>query len=367
MINLKKVRKDLHRIPELAFEEFNTRDYLLRVLKNLPDIKVRTFDFPALLVEYKMNDGNFLLFRADMDGLPITEETECDFRSTHPGKMHACGHDMHMSILLGLIEHVVKGRVQRNILFLFQPAEETGGGARHILEAGILDDYDISAAYALHVKGDYPVGTVACRPGSFFANTEEVDVTFLGRSAHVAFAEKGKDAVAAAVDFYQLLQRVIPEKFEDHYAILCKFGIIKGGTVRNAVPAKCVLQGTLRALELEDHQILESLVKEIAWQVAADHDLECEVKISNYYRAVVNDSQLYEVFKNKIENSPYAFKTAPTQMGGEDFGFLADKYTGLLFLLGADGGNGADLHAANFLPDENALEAGLNILKMLIE
>jgi len=366
MLDLIKIRKDLHKIPELAFQEVKTTEYLLKKIRKYENLKIHTFDFPGILVEYTSGEGSYLLFRADMDALPITESTGCDFSSRHDGLMHACGHDMHMTILLGLIEHVAKNKPAGNILLLFQPAEETDGGARRILETGVLDKYYIESAYALHVKGDYPVGTIATRPGVFFANTEEMDVIFTGTSAHVAFAEKGKDALAAAVEYYRELNRIILEKFDDQSTILCKFGLIEGGTVRNAVPAKCILRGTFRALNLDDHQLLKTLVQDLAWRLAEQYGLESEVMFKNHYRAVENDQELYEKFQNLVEASLYDFKTASQQMGGEDFGYFVDKYSGLLFLLGVDTGKGIDLHASNFLPDEKAIRVGLDIFKMII-
>jgi N-acetyldiaminopimelate deacetylase len=192
MLNFIKIRKYLHQIPELAFEEFKTKEYLLKILKMLKDIKIHTFDFPGILVEYSHGKGEYTLFRSDMDALPITEETGCDFASEHPGKMHACGHDMHMTILLGLIEKVSNERIEQNILFLFQPAEEGKGGAKRILDTGTLDKFPIKETYALHVKGDIPVGTVSTKPGIFFANTEEVDIVFTGIGAHVALADRSR-------------------------------------------------------------------------------------------------------------------------------------------------------------------------------
>ena len=122
MFNLIDIRKELHKIPELGFEEIKTHKYILQLLENLEGLKIHTFDFPGILIEYSHGYGKYKLFRADMDGLPITEDTNCCFESEHKGKMHACGHDIHMTILIGLIEKVVTDNVSENLLFLFQPA-----------------------------------------------------------------------------------------------------------------------------------------------------------------------------------------------------------------------------------------------------
>ncbi len=361
MLNLIKIRQDLHRIPELAFEEYKTSHYLLDILRKYDQLRIHTFDFPGIIVEYSAGKGDYKLFRSDMDGLPIAEETNCDFQSDHPGKMHACGHDMHMTTLLGLIDKVVNKDLKKNLLFVFQPAEEGKGGARKILDTGILDQFRISSAFALHVKGDYPVGTIASRSGIFFANTEEIDVIFRGVSAHVAFAWKGKDALKAGMEFYFHLDQEIRKEFLHPENVLCKFGRMEAGRVRNAVPAGCLLEGTLRALEDSDHKKLEKLVKLLVKESAIAHGVESHIDIYNYYKAVFNNDKLYNDLITKVAALNYQFVESHVQMGGEDFGFFADLYPGLLFLLGVDDGSGEDLHSSRFLPAEEAIQVGVNI------
>ena len=365
MLDLFEIRKDLHQIPELAFEEFKTKKYILNILKEFSGIKIQTFDFPGILVEYSHGKGEYTLFRSDMDALPIAEETGCNFISEHPGKMHACGHDMHMTILLGLIDMVVNQSLKKNLLFLFQPAEEGKGGAKRILGTGILDNYKISEAYALHVKGDIPVGVVSTRPGIFFANTEEIDVIFRGVGAHVALAERGKDALNAGFEFYRLVNKKIKENFKDQKVILCKFGKMIAGTVRNSIAADCILEGTIRALSEEDHNLLRQIVKESVDEISQKLNVKAEFKHFNYYKALMNNEKLYEKFKGIIGRTNHKFKKADILMGGEDFGFFAEKYTGLFFWLGANQGEEHDLHSSRFLPDEKAIDVGVEIFLKL--
>ncbi len=367
MLNFIKIRKYLHQIPELAFEEFKTKEYLIKILNFFKDIKIHTFDFPGILVEYSHGKDDYILFRSDMDALPIKEETSCDFTSEHPGKMHACGHDMHMTILLGLIEKVVSERIEQNILFVFQPAEEGKGGAKRILNTGILDKFAIKEVYALHVKGDIPVGTVSTKPGIFFANTEEVDIVFTGIGAHVALADKGKDALDAGFEFYRLVNEKIKVNFPDQKNILCKFGKMYAGSVRNAIAAKCRLEGTIRAFSKEDHDSLREIVKKSVKEISRKFDINGKCEYSNYYKALINDEKLYKKFVNEINDSKYTFREADRLMGGEDFGFFAEKYTGLFFWLGADQGDRSDLHSSKFLPDERAIAIGIKIFWSLIE
>ncbi|NLN85252.1 MAG: N-acetyldiaminopimelate deacetylase, partial [Candidatus Cloacimonetes bacterium] len=197
-LNLSQIRRELHRVPELAFREHKTKELLLAQLEKLPRIRVQEFSTnTGILVEYSEGNGPYRLFRADMDALPITENTGCAFSSQHPGLMHACGHDIHMTVLLGLIERVVSQALPRNLLFLFQPAEEGEGGAQSVLAEGLIQEYEVEAAFALHVASGLPVGTVSSRAGIFFGIPQEFDVSFIGRSAHAAFPEKGVNALFA--------------------------------------------------------------------------------------------------------------------------------------------------------------------------
>jgi N-acetyldiaminopimelate deacetylase len=367
MLNLIKIRKDLHRIPELAFEEVKTKEYLINILRAFKNIKIHTFDFPGILVEYSHGKGEYTLFRSDMDALPITEETGCDFTSEHPGKMHSCGHDMHMTILIGLIEKLVNEKIAKNVLFLFQPAEEGKGGAKRILDTGTLDRFPIKETYALHVKGDIPVGTVSTKPGIFFANTEEVDIVFTGIGAHVALAEKGKDALDAGCEFYQLVNKGVKEKFNNSQEILCKFGKMSTGNVRNTIAADCKLEGTIRAFSIEDHNSLKEIVKKSVKEISGKFNIKGECEYANFYKALINAKKLYKNFVNKINNSKYTFREADRLLGGEDFGFFAEKYTGLFFWLGANQGEEQDLHSSKFLPDERAIAIGIEVFWNLIK
>ncbi len=366
-MDLIEIRKGLHRIPELGFEEIKTQKYILQLLENLDRLKIHTFEFPGIVVEYSCGNGKYKLFRADMDGLPITEDTNCDFSSEHKGKMHACGHDMHMTILIGLIEKVVTDNLNENLLFLFQPAEEGKGGAMRILNTGIFDKFDISEAYSLHVNGEMKTGEIASKPGIFFANTQEIEVVFKGRSAHVAFAEKGINALTAGAEFYLEIEKEIMRKFPIRKQVICAFGKMNAGVVMNAVPAECRLEGTFRAFTDKDHEILKALIENIKSQIAKKHGVDAEIIHKSYYKEVSNDEKLFKKLKLKALETQIEFKEAKMVFTGEDFGFFTEKYNGLLFWLGVGKkDSNADLHSPKFLPDEKAINIGVEIFFKLI-
>ena len=163
-----ELRHKLHQIPELMFKEFQTTSLLLDTINELPSINIHRPLETGLIVEYTVNDGDYLLFRADIDALPIKEETGISFASTNQN-MHACGHDVHSSILYGFLNYVVESKIDKNIIFIFQPAEEGGGGAEKIIASGILKQFNIKSAFALHVTDEYPAGTIASTSGVLFA------------------------------------------------------------------------------------------------------------------------------------------------------------------------------------------------------
>ena len=365
MLNLYQIRKELHKIPEIGLQEFKTKKYILNILKQFGNIKIHEFDIPGILVEFSNGNGEYKLFRSDMDALPVFEETDCDFQSLHPGRMHSCGHDIHMTILIGLIEKVILEKMEQNLLFLFQPAEEGLGGAQKILESEIWDKFEISEAYALHVNGALPVGTVSTKPGYFFADTAEFHVCFEGKSAHVAHPEKGHNALAAGVEFYQIFHMILKEtSFED--SVICEFGKMQAGTVVNAIAANCTFEGTMRSYTPNDKNEIKILLKQSTEEASKKHKVKPKINYLSSFIAVNNDAALYDKFKQRIKDLNIKFAPAERVLTGEDFGFFAEKYRGLLFWLGANQGKVHDLHSTKFLPDEKAIDVGIEIFMSLI-
>ncbi len=366
MEELFKVRKDLHRIPEIAYKEHKTHDYIYERLKLLPGIKIITFSFPGLLVVHngsKIEEDAYFLFRSDMDALPVEEKTGCDFSSTHEGYMHACGHDIHMAILIGFIDYVVKNNVKKNVLFLFQPAEEGQGGAQRVLATGVFDNYNIKETYALHVKPNMPVGTISSCSGVIFGIPQEFDVTFLGKSSHAANPQKGNDSIMAACHFINNTNIMLTKYFAPDRDILFHVGKINGGKIRNTVADQCNLEGTLRALE--DMESLLQIVERSAGISASTFNVKQEFCILGSYDPVVNSECLYQKLKNLLPVGISLHEAIPA-LTGEDFGFFTSRYEGLLFWLGT-GESEHDLHSPFFLPDERAILTGIEVFKSLLE
>jgi N-acetyldiaminopimelate deacetylase len=366
MLDLYQIRKELHRIPELGFQEFKTTKFIKNTLRKFKEIKLITFDFTGLMVEYSHGEESYKLFRADIDALPIQEDESCPFHSQHPGVMHACGHDMHTTVLIGLIEKVIEEKRKENLLFVFQPAEEGKGGAERILKTGILDKYKISETYALHVSGDLEVGQVSSKAGIFFANTQEIEVRFHGKSAHVAFPENGRNALAAGAEFYTNLHENIHAAYPNGKEVICEFGQMEAGTAMNAIAAHCILQGTMRSFHDESYKKVRSILEKTVRASAEKHRVKSEIVYKCFYKHVVNHQKLYENFQYVVAKLGYENIPAEAVFTGEDFGYFAERYPGLLFWLGVHSGTEMDLHSVDFLPDEKAIDVGVNILFNLI-
>ncbi|MFA5497947.1 MAG: amidohydrolase [Candidatus Cloacimonadia bacterium] len=365
MKSLKEIRKDLHKIPEASFQEYKTTQYIEEYVSKLPLVKIHKFPFTGLLVEYSQGKDDYQLFRADMDALPITEQTGVDFSSQNEGYMHACGHDIHMTVLIGLIQHVVKEKPNINTLFLFQPAEEGYGGAERVLSSGILDKFPIKEAFALHVHPDFPVGTIACKPGILFGIPQEFDVKFKGRSSHAVNPHRGKDAIASAALFCNNIYSTLAKSFAPAEKFICHLGKISGGNARNITAEQCTIEGTLRSFDKSVMNRLKEKVISIADASAKPFNTEAIVDFLITYDPVVNDIDLYNKMKHYLPDY-ITLKDIDATLTGEDFGFFTSKYKGLMFWLGVDDKDN-DLHTPHFLPNEDAIDIGFNVFLSMLD
>jgi N-acetyldiaminopimelate deacetylase len=365
-IDVIEVRRLLHRIPELAFQEVKTRELLLDYLKKLQGITIHLFsNSTGILVEYSPVEGDYLLFRADMDALPVTENTDVPYVSQQEGMMHACGHDIHMTVLLGLIYKVVETQPARNLLFLFQPAEEGMGGAQSVLEEGLIQSYNIKSAFALHVSGRLPLNTVSTKPGIFFAIPQEFDLQFIGKAAHVAYPESGRNSLTGGIEFCQRIGQFI-SNLQQAEKVIFNIGVMQSGTIRNVIPDKCLLQGTHRTLDKALRDLINSQIETLAGDICTEIGLDYKFNLLCTYDSVVNDNGLCETLMIACNKLNIDYREAGISMTGEDFGFFTTLYPGLLFWLGA-GEQPYDLHSDKFLPDENCIPIGINIFQKLIE
>ncbi len=357
-----ELRRKLHQVPELMFQEFETTKILTDAISSLPNIKIYSPLETGLLVEYTINDNNYLLFRADIDALPIKEETGFEFSSTN-NCMHACGHDVHSSILYGFLRYVVENKVNQNILFLFQPAEEGGGGAERVIASGILNKFKIEKAFALHITDEYNFGTIASTSGVLFASAFEVDLEIYGKSAHVAFPENGIHSFDALRLFLDKVDSLIKQKSE---RIIFGYGKIYSGTARNIIPAFTRAECTIRTMNMDNSVKFFDELNLIMEELKSTARINYNLHKGSLYSEVAVDDILYKQYSPLLSKN-YNFIDCGSKMTGEDFGFFTKLYPSFMFWLGTSKGEKHGLHNPKFLPDDSIIDIGIDIFKRIIK
>lgn len=353
-------RHALHRIPELDRELPETLSYLQNSLEGLRCRVFAPMD-GALCAWFDFGASYAIAFRADMDALPIGEKTGAEYASTHPGKMHACGHDGHMAILLELARRLNgKEALPHNVLLVFQPAEETTGGAKDICDTGIFEKYKVHAIFGLHLWPGLEAGQVFSRRNELMARSCEVTVDIYGKSAHIAKAAEGIDALMAGTEFYRravAMEQALP----DGIFRLLKFGKFQSGTVRNALSAHTHMEGSLRAFQDDIFDALAEGLRTIAKEVEAAYGCTVNLHMSSGYPAVMNPDDLYD---RAAQAADFAALDAPC-MTAEDFSWYQRYVPGMFFFLGL--GDTPALHADTFDFDETILAKGADFFEKLAE
>ncbi|MCD7859781.1 MAG: amidohydrolase [Firmicutes bacterium] len=359
LLTAAQYRRELHQIPELGLSLPRTQAYIRSALAGLPCQLSEPIP-SAVCAYFDLGKPDTLAFRADMDALPITENAACPFPSRHAGRMHACGHDAHMGILLEFAHKIPELRLNHNILLIFQPGEETTGGAKPICDTGILARCRVSAVFGLHLWPDLPGGVIASRPGGMMCRSCEVTLEVTGRSAHVAKAEEGLDALAAAAQWYTAAMQLAAQIPEEDFHLL-KFGRFTAGTVRNALAGSARVEGTLRAVQEETFRQLRAQLDALTAEVAAGSGCALKLACSEGYPAVSNDAALLA----RVEKiAPVARLAQPTRIT-EDFSWYQQSVPGVFFFLGC--GPASALHSDDFDFDESVLAAGVRLWCLLAE
>ena len=353
-------RRALHRIPELELHLPETMEYLDAGLSRL---KCRVFSpmESSLCAFFDFGAPSAIAFRADCDALPITENTGADYASCHPGRMHACGHDGHMAILLELARRLdKKEKLPHNVLLVFQPGEESPGGARYLCESGLFSAFCVEAIFGLHLWPGLEAGQIFSREKELMSRSCEVDVDFMGRSAHIAKAKEGIDAMAACLEFYR--RAVATEQaLPDGIYRLLKFGRMEAGTVRNAIAANAHLAGSLRAFQDPVFEGLRECLYKIARDVGREFGCTVELSMSEGYPAVMNPPELY----SRVKAITDFRDLAEPSMTSEDFSWYQRQIPGVFFFLGL--GDTPALHANTFDFDDSVLAKGADFFEYLAE
>ncbi|QXM05575.1 M20 metallopeptidase family protein [Crassaminicella indica] len=367
------IRRELHKIPEIGFEEEKTSQFIAKKLEEY-GIKVYKNITKTGVVGYlKGSVGkNTIAFRADMDALSIKEETNLSYKSEHEGFMHACGHDAHMSVVLGLAKYLSfhKENVRDNIVFLFQPAEEGPGGAQPMIEEGVLEKFNIDKIIGLHVYPEVVQGKIGCKKGALMAQTGEFDIKVYGESSHGAIPQKGKDSIVIAANIISAYQTIISRSTNPIEGAVLTIGKMWAGERRNVIAGSAYLEGTIRTFHEEVYKKIKERMSAIAKGIEKMYDCRIEITFRDMYPAVVNDDELVDVLINAIGNENIEF--IEPQMIAEDFSYFQRQIPGLFFFLGVRNekeGYVYPLHHCQFNFHEEVLLTGIqvyvNILRTL--
>ena len=361
-----KIRRELHEHPELMYEEFRTSELIRRELDKLDIQYIHPIAETGVLASIGNGNGPCVALRADMDALPIHEETDVPFKSKIDGKMHACGHDCHVSMLLGAAKLLKdkESEINGTIKLLFQPAEEGGAGGKLMREEGALENPDVERIFGLHVWPQMPSGQIGSREGTFLAATSSLSLTVKGIGGHAAVPQLAKDPVLTSARIITNLQSIISRELDPLESGVVSITVINGGNASNVIPSEVKVKGTLRSLTMDGLKELQKRVKEISEGIAQTHGCEAIVEyVGNDYPPTVNDSEMWKFAKNVgIELlGDDNVSDLDAVMGGEDFAYYTEKVKGCFVVLGM---NNPDIdatysvHHPMFKADEDALHIG---------
>lgn len=331
-------RRDLHQIPELDLDLPETVSYVTKVLEKL-EIPYEVIADGACVVACigKKENGRCFLLRSDMDGLPIEELTDLEFASQN-GNMHACGHDMHATILLGAAK-LLKEREEQlagTVKLLFQPGEETFRGAKTVLECGVLENPKVDAAFAMHVSSTVPVGVIAYGTDPM-ASVYGFKITLTGHGGHGSTPETCIDPINAGVQIYLALQSLIARECPPSAEAVLTIGQFAAGNAANVIPEQAVLQGTLRTFQKEVTEQMIKRINEVVPAVASAYRTKAELTVLSNVPSVVCDKELNEEIRDSIKEMNPELQVLPVfhVMGSEDFAFISNEVTSSYFAIGA--------------------------------
>ncbi len=363
-----ETRRELHKIPELDFQLPRTIAYVTYLLDEMKIPYKVGIGKSGIVAEIEGKDkSKTIALRADMDALPILECGNREYRSTIAGQMHACGHDVHTAILLGVGKVLSENREELpcNIRLLFQPAEETTGGALPMIEDGCLEGVD--AIFGLHVDPTIECGMIGIKYGAYSASSTDVKIEIEGTSCHGAYPSQGIDAIVAACGIVTTLQSVVSRNIDSRDSAVLSFGKIVGGEKENIIAQKVNISGTLRTLSSEIKNKVKERVKEMVESCAKGYGATGKVTFTDGYTALINHDEYIDIIKNNAlnylgEKSIYEKKIA--NMGVEDFAYFVERVPGAFFNLGVGNkakGIVAPLHNEKFDVDEESLSIGVRL------
>ena len=370
-----EVRRAIHANPELSFEEYETCELVSKFLKRAGIKHEKGIVKTGVVAIIEGNDpsSKTIALRADLDALPIQETNEVSFKSKNEGKMHACGHDVHTSSLLGtaLILHELKNEFEGTVKLIFQPGEERiPGGAKLMIEAGVLENPAPINIIGQHVYPELEAGKVGFKPGMYMASADELHVKVIGQGGHAALPHKTIDPILITSHIIIALQQLISRRVSPYNPSVLSFGSIQGNGATNIIPNEVNLLGTFRAFDEEWREEAHGLMIKMAESIAEGMGGKCEFEVRKGYPFLVNDNKLTRLSKNAAIDFLGAENVIDLdlRMTAEDFAYYSQVIPACFYRLGTSDFSKAPtggLHTSNFTVDEKALEIGMGLMAYL--
>ncbi|MEM3671421.1 MAG: amidohydrolase [Thermoprotei archaeon] len=363
-----EIRRVLHRRPELSFQEFETAKIIEAELRNMGLEPVRMAETGVVACIRGSLPGKTVAVRADMDGLPVTEENKVEYASRNPGVMHACGHDAHMAMLLGLAKLLYSNRnkLRGTVKLLFQPAEESPpGGAKKLIEEGAIDGVDYIIGQ--HVMSKIPAGKIAVFDRVAMANTDSFKIEISGKGGHGSAPHETVDVLLLGAEIVLLAQKIISRRVDPSKTAVLTFGTFNAGYRHNIIAAHAILTGTVRTFEEETRKLIENELEKIVSQVCDSSGVEHRLEYIRGYDAVVNDPGVTKIVENSAKKilGDDSVLRPPPDTGGEDFGEYLKRVPGSFYFFGVgnvDKKITSPQHSPTYNIDEDSLIDGVKIL-----
>ncbi|HEY0328597.1 MAG TPA: M20 aminoacylase family protein [Rhodopseudomonas sp.] len=369
--DLTAIRRDLHAHPEIGFEEVRTSGIVAEKLTQYGIEVHRGLGGTGVIgvLKGKGGGGKRIGLRADMDALPMEENTNLSWRSTIPGRFHGCGHDGHTTMLLGTARYLAETRdFAGTVHFIFQPAEEGLGGARAMIKDGLFDKFPCDEIYGLHNAPNLALGEIAVFPGPAMAGADFFDITITGYGAHGAMPERSKDPVIVAMTLGQAMQSIVSRNVDPFKSAVLSITQIHSGSAYNVIPGEAKLCGTVRAFADEVRVLIRERMRALAAGIALAFDVEIKVEIRDGFSVLVNQEEQTAVVAGvarDIVGTANVLTTSRPKMGSEDFADMLHAVPGAYFWLGHDGS--VPLHNPGYLFDDKLLPIGASMLARIVE
>ncbi len=359
-------RRTLHQIPELGFNLFKTSQKVKEIMESL-GYTVESVASTGWIAFRQGKINEAIAFRADMDALPVEESTGVDFASLHSGKMHACGHDGHMTMLLGLARRLASQTTHYSVVFIFQPAEEGPGGAKIIVDSGLFQRYDIKAIFGIHLYPGLDEGVFGLCEGPMMAQNGEFDIIIRGVSAHGAQPHLGADAIVTQAALIQSIQPIISRNLDPLASAVITVGMVSGGEARNIIANKVSMSGTIRAFNEGIYRMCKDRLQTAVRGIETSYGVSIELSIKDYYPPVINDRKLVQQAASVLDVD--AFVHIQPLMISEDFSFYQQVVPGCFVLLGTKNdalGYHHPLHSRYFNFREAVLLKGIEFFEKIL-